>query len=227
MPLVYRMALGLNTKIRIHLFLTLILFYPYCFVIPHHPHTTLWNAFREGDRSAFKRIYELYARDLVSYGYKITANVQLIEDCIHDLFIELWQSRGNLSETDSIKFYLFRSLRNKITRVQQRDVFYQATDVGEIDTTEEDDFIENQLIKNEGQEEMLRQLREGYRMLSPRQQQAIDLRYTHHFSNEEVAHIMGVNYQSACRFIYTALKTLRETVRIFSVLIAVVMNHIF
>lgn len=227
MPLVYRKAIGLNTKIRIHLFLTLILFYPYYFVIPHHPHTTLWNAFREGDRSAFKRIYELYARDLVSYGYKITANVQLIEDCIHDLFIELWQSRGNLSETDSIKFYLFRSLRNKITRVQQRDVFYQATDVGEIDTTEEDDFIENQLIKNEGHEEMLRQLREGYRMLSPRQQQAIDLRYTHHFSNEEVAHIMGVNYQSACRFIYTALKTLRETVRIFSVLIAVVMNHIF
>ncbi len=227
MPLVYRKAIGLNTKIRIHLFPTLILFYPYYFVIPNHPHTTLWNAFREGDRSAFKRIYELYARDLVSYGYKITANVQLIEDCIHDLFIELWQSRGNLSETDSIKFYLFRSLRNKITRVQQRDVFYQATDVGEIDTTEEDDFIENQLIKSEGHEEMLRQLREGYRMLSPRQQQAIDLRYTHHFSNEEVAHIMGVNYQSACRFIYTALKTLRETVRIFSVLIAVVMNPIF
>ena len=189
----------------------------------HQPNNALWNAFREGDPVAFKRIYELYAKELVSYGYKITANIQLIEDSIHDLFIELWQSRNNLSETDSIRFYLFRSLRNKISRVQQRDVFYQSVNVEGIDATEKiddhwgDECIESRLINDENQARLFRQLQQGYRRLSPRQQQAIDLRFTHHFSNEEVAHIMGVNYQSACKFIYTALKTLREAVRIFSI----------
>ncbi len=189
----------------------------------HQPNNALWNAFREGDPVAFKHIYELYAKELVSYGYKITANVQLIEDSIHDLFIELWQSRNNLSETDSIRFYLFRSLRNKISRVQQRDVFYQSVNVEGIDATEKiddhwgDECIESRLINDENQARLFRQLQQGYRRLSPRQQQAIDLRFTHHFSNEEVAHIMGVNYQSACKFIYTALKTLREAVRIFSI----------
>ncbi len=124
--------------------------------------TSLWNTFRQGDREAFQRIYELHARELVSYGYRITSNVQLIEDSLHDLFIELWQSRENLSETDSIKFYLFRSLRNKIQRAQQQDVFYQSTDVDQMHHLEGDeDMIETQWIKTEGQEQLLRQLKAG------------------------------------------------------------------
>ena len=178
----------------------------------------LWNTFRQGNREAFQQIYELYAKDLVSYGHKITGNVQLIEDSTHDLFIELWQSRENLSETDSIKFYLFRSLRNKIKRVQQSDIFHQSTGVDQLRELEgTDDAIESRWIKTEGQEELHRQLKAGYAHLSPRQQQAIDLRFTHHFSNEEIARIMGINYQSACKFIYTGLKVLRETVRLFCV----------
>lgn len=176
---------------------------------------SLWNTFRQGDRAAFQRIYELYARELVSYGYRVTSNVQLIEDSLHDLFIDLWQSRENLSETDSIKFYLFRSLRNKIQRAQQQDVFFKTTDINLMHQLGgNDDLIENQWIENEGQEQLLRQLKAGYEHLSPRQQQAINLRFTHHFSNEEIARIMGINYQSACKFIYSALKVLRENVRI-------------
>lgn len=89
----------------------------------------LWNAFREGNREAFERIYALYAEELVSYAQRVTTNIQLIEDSVHDLFVELWQSRANLSGTDSIKFYLFRALRNKIHRIQQRDEFYRVTDL--------------------------------------------------------------------------------------------------
>lgn len=175
----------------------------------------LWNTFRRGDRAAFQRIYNLHASELVSYGYRITSNVQLIEDSLHDLFIELWQSRENLSETDSIRFYLFRSLRNKIHRSQQQDVFYQSTDVAQMHHLEGDEeLIETQWIRTEGQEHLLRQLSAGYQQLSPRQQQAIDLRFRHHFSNEEIAQIMGINYQSACKFIYSALKVLRENIRI-------------
>jgi RNA polymerase sigma factor (sigma-70 family) len=110
-------------------------------------------------------------------------------------------------------------LRNKITRAQQRDEFYAATNVDNFDNADEAGTIEHQWISDERQEQLLRRLREGYQTLSPRQQQAIDLRFTHQFSNEEVAQLMGVNYQSACRFIYTALKTLRETVRIFSMVL--------
>ncbi|GHB78124.1 RNA polymerase sigma factor [Persicitalea jodogahamensis] len=186
----------------------------------------LWSAFREGNREAFKRIYDLHADELLCYGHQITTNVQLIEDSIHDLFVELWQSRAGLSDTDSIKFYLFRALRNKIFRVYKRDEFYRATDLENCQELEEQgNWREKQIIQNDGHEELMRQLRAGYRQLSPRQQQAIDLRFTHHFSNEEIAQIMGINYQSACKFIYSGLKVLRQVVRILSVVI--ILGYLF
>ncbi|CAG5016940.1 hypothetical protein DYBT9275_05668 [Dyadobacter sp. CECT 9275] len=179
----------------------------------------LWNAFRRGERFAFQQIYQLYAKDLISYGSKVTSDVRLIEDSIHDLFIELWQSRSNLSETDSIKFYLFRSLRNKINHAQRKDVFFGFTNIDNVHARPDNYVIENDLIEKERKELLLRRLHKSYGRLSPRQQQAIDLRFRNHFSNEEVARIMGINYQSACKFIYSALKVLRETVHlVFAVL---------
>ena len=177
----------------------------------------LWHAFRKGDSAAFQQIYRLHIRDLLNYGHKVTTDVPLIEDSIHDLFIELWQSRANLSDTDSIKFYLFRSLRNKITKTRSRDLFFQASGIDEVPMPVDDFIIENNLIESEETQRMHQQLRKSFALLTPRQQEALNLRFYQHFSNEEIAQIMGVNYQSACRFIYAALKTLREVVRIVSV----------
>ena len=80
----------------------------------------LWNTFQQGDREAFARIYNLYIEELLSYGYRVTSNRQLIKDSIQDLFLHLWVHRENLSETDSVKFYLFRSLRNRIVRNMEK-----------------------------------------------------------------------------------------------------------
>lgn len=176
----------------------------------------LWYAFRQGDETAFQQIYQLYAHDLLNYGYKVTNDAPLIEDSIHDLFIELWQSRANLSDTDSIRFYLFRSLRNKIAKTRSRALFFHVSNIESIPTPADEFIIEDKLIEDEEMEQAHQQLRRGYALLTPRQQEALNLRFYQHFSNEEIAQIMGVNYQSACRFIYAALKTLREVVRIFS-----------
>lgn len=180
-------------------------------------HLSLWNAFRRGDREAFRQLYGLYVKDLLTYGRRITQDDLLIEDCVHDLFIELWQSRANLSETDSVKFYLFRSLRNKINHVRSRDARFESSDFSGGLHPADDFQIDHQLMEEEGQQHIFGQLRKSFELLTPRQQEAINLRFYQHFSNEEVAQIMGVNYQSACRFIYAALKTLREAVRILSI----------
>nr|WP_208493186.1 sigma-70 family RNA polymerase sigma factor [Spirosoma utsteinense] len=177
----------------------------------------MWYAFRQGDRAAFQQIYALYARDLLNYGFKVTRDVSLIEDSIHDLFIELWQSRANLSHTDSIRFYLFRSLRNKITKTRNRDLFFQASDINDAPMVIDDFIIENTLIEGEESHRINQLLLKSFALLTPRQQEALNLRFYQHFSNEEIAQIMGVNYQSACRFIYAGLKTLREVVRIMCI----------
>src|SRR5690349_1563402 len=75
-----------------------------------------WQAFRKGSKEAFAKIYRDHVRELVNYGYKVTTDRRLIEDSIQDLFVEIWQSRARLSETTSVRFYLFKALRYKIIR---------------------------------------------------------------------------------------------------------------
>lgn len=76
----------------------------------------LWDDFLAGNRKAYACMYERYAKLLYNYGYKIAQNRQLTEDCLQDLFLTILETRDRLSRTDSIKFYLMRSLRRDIVR---------------------------------------------------------------------------------------------------------------
>ena len=76
------------------------------------------------------------------------------------------------------------------------------------------DTIESHILAQEDSQWNAQQLAAALLQLPTRQKEAIHLRYYPELSNEEVAQIMGVNYQSACKFIYTALKTLREKLQL-------------
>jgi RNA polymerase sigma factor (sigma-70 family) len=173
-----------------------------------------WNAFRRGNREAFEQIYRENVRGLINYGYKVTSDRRLIEDSVQDLFVELWNSRTRLSETTSVRFYLFKALRHKIVRNSRQ---YTGRVLEEF-TLDQDQMIEvsheSYLIGLEVQSLQMANLRELIAALPARQREAINLRYFQNFSNDEVARIMGVNYQSACKFIYAALKNLKHNLQI-------------
>ncbi|CAG5015844.1 hypothetical protein DYBT9275_05426 [Dyadobacter sp. CECT 9275] len=175
----------------------------------------LWSAFKQGDPTAFANIYERHFFPLISYGFKITNDKHVIKDCIQDLFVELWERRSNLTDVNSIRFYLLKSLRYKIVR----NLDARCEDA--LDTTHSELYEENfelALLRDEDNSFKSRQLHVAIHALPKRQREAIQLRYFHNMSNEEVAHIMGVNYQSACKFIYTALKSLRDIMHLSSFL---------
>jgi RNA polymerase sigma factor (sigma-70 family) len=172
-----------------------------------------WKAFKKGDKKAFAAIYRDHVRNLLNYGYKVTSDRRVIEDSIQDLFFELWKNRAGLSDTTSVRFYLFRALRYKIMRnlkssaasvLQQLEEVPEAFDLSH----------ENYLIGLEVQSLQMAHLKDLITKLPRRQQEAINLRYYHNFSNEEIARIMGVNYQSACKFLYSALKTLKANLHV-------------
>ena len=169
----------------------------------------LWEQFRVGDHGAYAKIYERFAPKLLSYGRKTTADQQHIEDAIQDLFIELWKGRANLSPTTSIQFYLFRALRNKLSRR------YQTPPEGNIeDELDHENLLsasfETLWIAQEEANARLETLHRAINQLSPRQQEAIDLRYYRHFDSREVAELMGINDQSVRNLLHTALRTLKQ-----------------
>jgi RNA polymerase sigma factor (sigma-70 family) len=173
-----------------------------------------WRAFKNGSREAFATIFREHARSLLSYGYKITSDRRIIEDSIQDLFFELWKNRAGLSDTTSVRFYLLKALRYKILRnmkISGRDTLYHLE---EGIASLVDPPHEHYLIGLEVQSFQMAHLKELIRKLPGRQQEAINLRYYHNLSNEQIAGVMGVNYQSACKFLYSALKTLKANLKV-------------
>lgn len=181
-------------------------------------HTTqydeVWRSFKNGDKASFEKLYRLHAPSLLNYGYKISSNRVLIEDSIQDLFIELWQNRERVSETTSVKFYLFKALRYKVNRNLKLDGLLNLQDIEDHYNDLASPSHEAKLIGLEVQSLQMENLRTLISQLPKRQQEAINLRYYHNFSNEEVAQIMGVNYQSACNFIFSALKKLKLNLKV-------------
>ncbi len=172
--------------------------------------TELWQAFKKGDREAFAHLYNHHIEDLLSYGYRVTSDRQLIKDSIHDLFLHLWHNRQKLSDTDSIKFYLYRSLRNRIVRnseinnhakINSADLFENI--IGELSF--EDDIIAGEQVSEQHQ-----RLKRAIQQLSKRQQEIIQLRYYHDFSLDEIAEMMAINNQSVRNLLHKAITELRQ-----------------
>jgi RNA polymerase sigma factor (sigma-70 family) len=82
---------------------------------PRYDELTLWNDLRNGDEAALATLLRLYAKSLISYGRKMVNDDALIEDCIQEVFIQLWQYRQNLKiDVGSVKAYLFAAVRRRI-----------------------------------------------------------------------------------------------------------------
>ncbi len=174
---------------------------------------SLWRDFRAGDRAAFECLYHSHIQHLISYGSKITHDRSLVQDCIQDLFVELWESREKLASANSVRHYLLKALRYKIVHHLQTDL---SEPLKETYFPIQYENAESQWLLSESVLLNAKQLNIALAALPKRQKEAIYLRYFQGLSNEEVAQVMGVNYQSACKFIYTALKTLREKMRLLA-----------
>jgi RNA polymerase sigma-70 factor (ECF subfamily) len=164
----------------------------------------LWNAFRKGDEQAFSDIYHQFAGTLYNYGYHLAADAALVQDAMQDLFSDLWRTRKNLSETTSVKYYLFRSLRRKLHRLS--DIKQLPEDLYPLQTASAE------TLKIQGEEEMLQQqhLQKLMNLLPVRQQEVIRLRFYDNFSWEEIAGILQINEQSVRNLVQRAVVKLRE-----------------
>jgi RNA polymerase sigma factor (sigma-70 family) len=172
----------------------------------------LWNAFREGDVRAFEQIYRAHAEPLMSYGKRMSSDADQVADAVQDVFLEIWKRRATLTTPNTIRFYLFRILRNRLIGhlTRTNDPLHQANDLTDVDDALGLPSIEASLTESDTQQQQQSRLRRAIESLPPRQQEALTLAYYHQFSNEDIAQIMGINPQSVTNHISRAILALRQ-----------------
>lgn len=170
-----------------------------------------WEKFLKGNEQSLADIFLCYHDDLFRYGLKLTRREEMVKDCIQDLFLKLWKNRSNIQVVREVKPYLFRSLRNHLIdslELQKQSIFQNISteNIDEFDVRYSyDDFL-----KEGSDEETRERVIEVLNKLTPRQREAIFLRFFEKLDFETIAKVMDMNVQSVRNTLHRSLEAMRK-----------------
>lgn len=171
----------------------------------------IWMNFKNGSREAFAFMYESHFFQLFNYGRQFCTNKELVKDCIQELFVELWNKRKNLGETDAIKFYLFKSLKRKIIRKLSQhpnlSAHSQALDKNIFEIVLP---IENELIAEQDEQERKQKIRNAVNKLSAQQREVIFLMFYENLSYDQIAELLSVKTKTVRNLLGKAIQSLKN-----------------
>lgn len=171
----------------------------------------IWQNFRKGNKAAFQKIYFNHYRFLYNYCRKYTTDTSLVEDIIQDLFVTILVRKDQLSDTDNIRLYLFRSIRRRLFKALNAKEF-KVTDLFDLANPEFhfDDGIEPNYGEDEEQNKTLKMLFKSVNNLAARQKEIVYLKYFSGLNNKEIADVLGVSYQTVRNTLCNALRNIRK-----------------
>jgi len=167
----------------------------------------LWDCFVSGDNSCFCKLYKFCYEGLYGYGLKLYNHPELVEDCIQELFISIWERRRELSHITSPNVYLYVSLRRKLLKLKKKQ---KKNKREESRTASEIHFgIEELIIRDESKKEQREKLQKVLNQLPNRQKEVIYLHFYNGMSYGEIEEILSINRQSVRNLMYRTMETLR------------------
>ncbi|MDR2037619.1 MAG: sigma-70 family RNA polymerase sigma factor [Bacteroidales bacterium] len=152
-------------------------------------------------------IYEEQAEMLYSYGCKFTMDKEMIKDCIHDVFVKLYEK--DLSSVQNLKFYLLRSFKNRLLDElsdKSKDYIEDASFSYALQVSSDEDV----LIENDQVRELKLFIEKAFENLTNRQKEAIYLYYIEGLNYSDIGELLQMNYQSVRNTVHRALIRLRE-----------------
>lgn len=170
-----------------------------------------WSNFVSGvDREkAFSCIYDLNIHDLLAYGCSLGFDEETCKDVAHDLFFRLFQDAGRSYEIGNITVYLFGSFRNRLISTGLRNTRLKDVKIEELPFATEVTILDT--LTNEEDRALLRDnVAALLRELTPRQREAIYLRFMQNMAYDDIARLLEMTNGSVRKLVYRALATMRR-----------------
>jgi RNA polymerase sigma-70 factor (ECF subfamily) len=173
-----------------------------------------WQGLRDGDKESFFSLYNNTYFHLVRWGLKVTANDELVKDCVTQLFFQLWDRRQKLNPVTNVKAYLFTSLRRML--IDQLG-HHSRIDAAVAQLADEEALnelsYEEIIVRVQRDEEMKQKLHRALEQLTPRQIELIQLVFFEGLTYEEVAARTSQSIKTAYNTIYNAIHLLRKLLK--------------
>ena len=174
-----------------------------------HPHIILWQKLKNGDQDALGQLFTAYYPLLIKYGSKICADKSLLEDCVQDLFAEIWQSKSK-TEVQSVQAYLLKALKYKLYKRHRQPLTKSIDEGGPAEMLFEVSH-DNFMIEKQEDQQKKQRIIDALKTLTNRQREIIYLKIYQELSYEEISDIMSINYQVARNLMSQAIKALKKS----------------
>lgn len=184
-----------------------------------------WELFKSGDITGFDLLYRQYSQTLYAYGMKICADEELIQDMIHDLFVDLWSRNSRLPEVSHIKSYLLKALRNKLLKQMNK------TSPLAIEELPDNTFPlslsrETSIIQSEEEKSISIRLQAALGKLTERQREILYLKFNEGLNHTDIAEITQINYQSVVNTVHRTMNTLRKYMKVSLVVLLYLLSNL-
>lgn len=169
----------------------------------------LWESCLKGDKEAFRELYCRFYALLRNYGIKLLPDKNLVEDCVQDIFINLIQNHISLSPTANVRGYLLKALRHKLYDTIEKNRKMEDVSLYE-DVFQVDELFSRIALDTTDTDDRVKLLMKALTKLSPHQREIIYLYYVNELGHNEIAGILGINYQSSKNLLSRTLRKLRR-----------------
>lgn len=165
----------------------------------------------QGDQKAFDDLFRSLYPQLVPFACRYTRSMAIAQDLVQDAFVSIWQKRKNINPDQSLKAYLYRTVRNKALN-HLRD---HANETVGIELQDYQNF--NSKSNTESEDPLLEKagllhnfLKKWIHQLPERRREAFELSRFEGLDHEEIADVMDVSVNTVNNHIVAALRFLRN-----------------
>lgn len=167
----------------------------------------LWDNFLDGDQAAYNQIVKTYSKQMFNYGFRLCQNEDLIRDCIQDIFLRLWNNRSNIGTTDSIKWYLLKSIKTSVIREAPK---WEKNEILVNDYSFNVEFdVETKLISEFESQHIANKIIAIINQLPARQKEILYLRFYEDMDLSQISALMDISTQSVYNLLQKAYKSFR------------------
>ncbi|MDR1981582.1 MAG: RNA polymerase sigma factor [Tannerellaceae bacterium] len=157
----------------------------------------------------FSIVYNKYIDDLYSYGISLGFGHDMTLDAIQDIFYTIY-ARINIHEIENMKYYLFRSLKNRLF-----DIYRSAKKENSPDDLTDLPFyteitVMDSIIEEEEMLSIQKKVEELLKLLTNRQREAVYLRYMQGFEYEKIGELLNMTGESARKLVHRGIEKIRH-----------------
>jgi RNA polymerase sigma-70 factor (family 1) len=160
------------------------------------------------DNAGLEELYRRYAADLMSFAHTTLHSWDAAEDVVHDVFLQLWQRRGDMDTSRNLRGYLYTATYNAALNRLQRDKRVAGdskTDESLTSVLSESLPVDEQLATNERDT----QIRHAVAQLPERIRQVAILRWAHDLTRSEIAATLGTSEKTVANQLQRAKELLK------------------